>query len=90
VTLWHERCRLPLLDGFDADVMLCPSHEWVTEDRTPPGREQGDPWYLVAVCLNCHGTRCGHLGDSNPCLRARHHTLEPHRYKDGTTAPIGA
>lgn len=88
-SLWHQRCRLRLADGFDAEVMVCPSHEWVLEDRTPPGLQQGDPWYVVCVCLNCHAARCGHLTDPNPCILARHHILEWHHYTDGAMEPIG-
>lgn len=83
-------------DGFDADVMLCPGHEWVVEDRTPAGRwdneeptEQQRRWYLMVICEHCGAPRCGVGKGQLRCERERHHVLQDHRVADGTTWPIG-
>lgn len=78
-----------LRDGFDAEVMLCPGHEWILEDRTPEGLAPGDPWYICDVCLHCRAIRCDAGTGPLRCLEARHHVLLPHRLSDGQEWPIG-
>ena len=80
----------PVYDGYDAETMLCPSHEWAEEDRTPPGKERGNPWYICHVCVNCRAIRCDAEGDGYlRCLEARHHVLLPHRTASGQKWPVG-
>jgi hypothetical protein len=83
---------MPMLDAFDADVLLCTiagiDHNWRPEDRTPAGVKPGNPYYVCSVCIWCHAARCGHLSDPDPCLEPRHHTY-PHHYRSGATREVG-
>lgn len=77
----------PVHDGFDGEVLMCPGHEWIEEDRTPKGQESSD-WYICHVCTNCRAIRCDSGTETLRCLEARHHVLLPHRTSDGNTWPI--
>lgn len=84
----------PLLTMDHPEVQNCPGHEWVFEDRTPEGLSEmaalkSDTWYWCVVCKHCHGARCGHLNDPNPCILARHHRID-HEFLHGGTRPVGA
>lgn len=81
---------LPVHDGFDADTLLCPGHEWIIEDRTPPYLQgKRNDWYLCDVCAHCRAIRCDAGHGPLRCLEARHHVMLPHRLTDGRTWPIG-
>lgn len=88
----HEK---PMRDAYDAEVLICPGHEWVIEDRTPaslltdgPLDDDRHDWYMCIVCDHCRAARCGHLDDPNPCVLPRHH-LHLHEYADGSREWVG-
>ena len=60
------------------------AHQW--EVHTTPNGAYGKP-EQVARCAACHTPRCGHVGDTDPCLERRHHD-SLHIFESGKFAPL--